>query len=178
MTPESQSPPATVTHSQAVEAAKRLIASQSEDLDESAMWDRIRDGVKVARFILQPAPPAEAFDATFFLRNVLSQGGAIQQDYADKPYEEYARRLDRAAVERAAELSALIAAQGRAGDAWLPIETAPKDGKWILAVMRTKRQAVVRWIGNGVWEDDNRLYRDPILWQPLPPIPSPTPATE
>lgn len=53
---------------------------------------------------------------------------------------------------------------------WQPIKTAPKDSSWILALMRTRRQAVIRWRG-GAWEDDNRLCRDPIRWMPLPPAP-------
>jgi hypothetical protein len=51
--------------------------------------------------------------------------------------------------------------------AWLPIESAPRDSSWILAVARTGRQFIVRW-GGGAWEDDNRLCRDPVYWQPLP----------
>lgn len=46
-----------------------------------------------------------------FLRSVLSQGGAIQQDYEAgkfKCYEEYSARVDAAARERADELEALI----------------------------------------------------------------------
>ena len=82
--------------------------------NEGHLWQSSKDREHVmARYILSQSQPTESqcrsFDLTFFLRNVLSQGGAIQQDYADKPYEEYARRLDCAAVERAAELSAGIA---------------------------------------------------------------------
>ena len=53
---------------------------------------------------------------------------------------------------------------------WQPISTAPKDNSWILALMRTGRQTVVRW-GGGTWEDDNRLCRDPVRWMPLPAVP-------
>jgi hypothetical protein len=53
---------------------------------------------------------------------------------------------------------------------WQPIETAPRDSTWILAAMRSGRRTVVRW-GGGVWEDDNRLWRDPTHWMPLPDPP-------
>lgn len=53
---------------------------------------------------------------------------------------------------------------------WQPIETAPRDSSWILAVVRTGRQVVIRW-GGGAWEDDNRLCRDPVQWMPLPDPP-------
>lgn len=56
-------------------------------------------------------------------------------------------------------------------EAWQPIETAPKDSSWILAVVRTGRQVVIRW-GGGAWEDDNRLCRDPIYWMPLKEAPA------
>jgi hypothetical protein len=55
-------------------------------------------------------------------------------------------------------------------DGWRDIESAPKDCSWFLAVMRTGRQAVIRW-GGGAWEDDSRLCRDPVAWRPLPALP-------
>jgi len=54
---------------------------------------------------------SEPLELWSFLRNVLSQGGAIQQDYdAGKYncYEEYSIRLDGAARERAEQLEAII----------------------------------------------------------------------
>ena len=60
----------------------------------------------------------------------------------------------------------------RSAQAWLPIESAPKDNSWILGLMRTRRQAVVRSAGGGCWEDDSRLIRDPTHWLPLPSPPS------
>src|SRR5687768_16719263 len=53
----------------------------------------------------------------------------------------------------------------RKGGQWQPIETAPKDSSWILALTGTGRQTVVRW-GGGTWEDDNRLWREPTHWMP------------
>lgn len=53
----------------------------------------------------------QPFSLTFFIRNVLSQGGAIQTDYVNRPYEDYARRLDCAAVERADQLETRLAAR-------------------------------------------------------------------
>jgi len=63
-----------------------------------------------------------------------------------------------------AELTAL-----RDENEWRDMEStpAPKDSTWILAVVRTGRQAVIRWDG-GAWKDDNRLCRDPVRWRPLP----------
>jgi hypothetical protein len=58
-------------------------------------------------------------------------------------------------------------ATAETGDVWQPIETAPRDSSWILGVTLAGRQIVVRW-GGGAWEDDNRLYRDPIQWMSLP----------
>jgi hypothetical protein len=63
--------------------------------------------------------------------------------------------------------SSVTAPQGVEG--WRTMESAPRDSSWILAVMRTGKQAVVRW-GGGTWEDDNRLCRDPVQWMSLPPV--------
>ncbi len=63
---------------------------------------------------------------------------------------------------------------GEAAEAWQDISSAPKDCSWILGITLAGRQVVVRW-GGGAWEDDNRLCRDPIKWQPLPPPPKPEP---
>lgn len=68
-----------------------------------------------------------------------------------------------------------------------PIDTAPKDGGWILGLVReeiddTYRQpwAIVSW-GDGAeshdfgWYDDDGLRREPVQWVPLPdPQPFPT----
>jgi len=73
-------------------------------------------------------------------------------------------------VEGEGSIDDIAAALVAARPQWQPIETAPKDSSWLLGLMRTRRQAVVRW-GGGVWEDDNRLCRDPIAWMPLPAPP-------
>jgi len=46
-----------------------------------------------------------------FLRDVLSQGGHIRDDYHGKTYEAYASRLDAAARERADQLEQMLAAR-------------------------------------------------------------------
>lgn len=63
---------------------------------------------------------------------------------------------------------------------WKPIETAPKDGSWILAVCEGRHQnsgvpwtpAIVKWY-EGEWvfdEEDDAVYQ-PSHWMPLPPNP-------
>jgi len=79
------------------------------------------------------------FSEWVFLKSVLEQGAAIQQDYAAgryKCYEEYAARMDTAARERADELEAAIQF-----DRWQPIASAPTDGTpvdlWVQPVGRS-----------------------------------------
>jgi hypothetical protein len=56
----------------------------------------------------------------------------------------------------------------KAAREWMPIETAPKDGRWILGRAKSGHCVVVR-SGDALWYDDNRDCRDVNLWQPLPP---------
>lgn len=62
---------------------------------------------------------------------------------------------------------------------WQDIETAPKDGRWILAVVSGFIPDVVHWDGHYGWwtgQDDfiegecDEMWR-PTHWQPLPPPP-------
>lgn len=76
---------------------------------------------------------------------------------------------------------------------WQPIETAPRDGRWVLVCGGTpaddfseKRPAVAQWTDdlNGrktewhwqfAWYDGGYygVYESPTHWQPLPPPPEP-----
>jgi hypothetical protein len=67
---------------------------------------------------------------------------------------------------------------------WQPIETAPKDGTWLLVgEHRYAHPFVARWTehptggywqqdNQGVWDDDMG-YWQPTHWQPLPVPPTP-----
>lgn len=79
------------------------------------------------------------------------------------------------------ELDALIAAlplDGSEAQGWQPIETAPKDGTWILAVRsegRPSHQTIVRW-DHVDWPDnwsDGEYTFCPTHWMPLPAPPTP-----
>lgn len=59
---------------------------------------------------------------------------------------------------------------------WQPIETAPQDGTWILAVIAADEyteayQMVVQWDDSFSWTDGEFLNRDAIYWMPLPEMP-------
>lgn len=55
--------------------------------------------------------------------------------------------------------------------AWLPIESAPKDGTQILA-FDGQYQELVTW-ERGLWWCDPGLTFSPTHWQPLPKAPKP-----
>jgi hypothetical protein len=86
--------------------------------------------------------------------------------------------------------AAVIAERARATRGWQPIETAPKDGTWVLLcggettedtfrtdldASHTRRPVVGRWEQGWVydfWDGDWRSgYDDPTHWQPLPEAP-------
>lgn len=78
--------------------------------------ERINNAYLAAGYNVTPTPPAvvEVADGELwsFLKSVMSQGAAIQQDYAagnHPTYEHYARRMDIAASERVDELRRLLA---------------------------------------------------------------------
>ena len=68
---------------------------------------------------------------------------------------------------------------------WQPIETAPKDGTYILVYGPEEWDMVLwhpYWGDCGAWcrvqtadyDNDNREVRNPTHWQPLPPPPGGT----
>jgi hypothetical protein len=58
---------------------------------------------------------------------------------------------------------------------WLPIETAPKDGRSFLAV-RSGSPFICRWgSGANIWQQDSGEWRDPKYWMPLPSRPTKRP---
>lgn len=60
---------------------------------------------------------------------------------------------------------------------WLPIETAPKDGTWVLLYHKYAR--ISDWYFDGVtwtndhieWRPDDHRSTNPTHWQPLPAPP-------
>lgn len=58
---------------------------------------------------------------------------------------------------------------------WLPIETAPRDGRKILLCARGPRPFVGHFFSfsqrGPEWVNEVCLYRDPAHWMPLPPPP-------
>jgi len=72
--------------------------------------------------------------------------------------------------------AAIAAAQAvQASPGWQPIETAPKDGSWIVALgcyPHSGAPETVRWLEDE-WGDgggDGYSLRDPTHWMPLPPL--------
>jgi hypothetical protein len=72
---------------------------------------------------------------------------------------------------------------------WQPIETAPKDGSWVLLWVENNRQAIVAywsgkplwdgnfWVAQGEvcsWDLENNFYH-PTHWKPLPDPPKEQP---
>lgn len=57
---------------------------------------------------------------------------------------------------------------------WQPIETAPKDGEWIMTILQGSQYngepyipAITMWDLEG-WIDENHNYHHPTHWKPLP----------
>jgi hypothetical protein len=64
----------------------------------------------------------------------------------------------------------MIAAWADARSTWLPIDSAPKDGSWVLVAM-TGYPDTVRWV-NGGWHDGSGgRMTNPRHWMPIPPLP-------
>lgn len=93
-----------VSREQAVEAAKALVAAHERAGHRHEFEACPGIAGIMARYLLQPALPAEAFDARAFVERCIKDGF---NQFLD---------LNKAIDDRTAELCALIAAQGRAGD--------------------------------------------------------------
>jgi hypothetical protein len=83
-------------------------------------------------------------------------------------------------VQTADMLDALVESLERASidhSGWQPIDTAPKDGSYVMAYGPNNRFQIVAWeageYGLG-WHDNNGegLYKDLTHWQPLPLAPA------
>ncbi len=79
------------------------------------------------------------------------------------------------------KVDAALAGVGRPeAQGWQPIETAPKDGTWVLTcdVSDFNLQRVLRWdtdthSRNPTWRDHELFPKTPTHWMPLPPVPVP-----
>lgn len=87
------------------------------------------------------------------------------------------------------KLASMIPAGGLAEEArWQPIETAPRNGTWLLVAgpdHTGARRMVCRWLVGLEWEsadDGYGAYIQPTHWMPLPDVPAamsaPTPQQE
>lgn len=130
---------------------------------------------------VKPTPPREGFAREFVDRCMIA---GVRNARIGPPgtagYEMAERDREEALLRLTAELTDLIAAQGRAGDVWLPIETVPKDGTEVIIY---DSGADLMWIGEWIegcngWSDGTGWRSKATHWMPLPAIPSPTPATE
>lgn len=67
-------------------------------------------------------------------------------------------------------------AQVRAAE-WQPIETAPKDGTWIMVIAATAKEPRPWFVRmeEGDWVNQRNIVVPQLFthWQPLPPLPSP-----
>lgn len=64
---------------------------------------------------------------------------------------------------------------------WRPIETAPRDGTWVLAIWSQSPRTIeaARVFGSGSWETGGEDgLRTPTHWMPLPSLPEPEPDDE
>jgi hypothetical protein len=57
---------------------------------------------------------------------------------------------------------------------WIPIESAPKDGRKVLLCHLANEPFIGRWHNPLGWVDQYSM-RDPTHWQPLPPPPTKEP---
>lgn len=106
-------------------------------------------------------PKADEIDIVTRLRktSALSEPGLIQDLMA----------------EAAAELSRL---RSITPDGWKPIESAPKDGTWVLLWWPYwSHHAIMAYFDGGSWSSEGVLSDHdepgPTHWQPLPASPSP-----
>jgi len=56
---------------------------------------------------------------------------------------------------------------------WQPIETAPRDGTWVLLYSPNENQPAVAYFNGHAWDDngDGGFWFEPTHWMPLPPKP-------
>ncbi len=59
---------------------------------------------------------------------------------------------------------------------WQPIETAPRDGTWLLCWEPGTEVDIMRWYAwsttRGEWQSCEGIRTEPTHWQPLPAPPS------
>ena len=73
-----------------------------------------------------------------------------------------------------AQVDRLTAPPTQGDDGWLPIESAPKDGRWIVgSVSGANQSAIIKW-SSGMWIDVDHGRRFASIWTPIP-IPAPRP---
>jgi hypothetical protein len=75
-----------------------------------------------------------------------------------------------ALIIRLHEVTTMLEAE-RARRRWLPIDSAPKDGRFV-SLWRANRQPFSGRYEDGEWLDAMNLCREPSHWQPLPEPPS------
>ena len=63
---------------------------------------------------------------------------------------------------------------------WLPIDTAPKDGTFVLCALESGHISILQFCRDGYWRRDvfSELKRAPTHWMPLPEPPALAPAPE
>ena len=112
--------------------------------------------------------------ATQKAKALLAQYHAAKATYeSPDPHDREERRYDsmnaaRARVEDVALVEALLAERE-----WQPIETAPRDGSWVLVHERQEVPMVARWYLGG-WQNEDGYEPaecDITHWQPLPAPP-------
>lgn len=86
-------------------------------------------------------------------------------------------------TDKAASFARTETEEGTVGEQWRPIETAPKDGTWVLlwfdadeyavsgAWMRPGRDYIAHWCAFGRWTPGDA----PTHWMPLPAPPASEP---
>lgn len=111
----------------------------------------------------------------------ITRPGAPFMKWEDLPEEQ--RRLSMAGARTAIEAYLFITRRAEQDDGWQPIETAPKDGTWIIALADCGNpnfagHGVVQWRGDGRtanahgWYDDRvQMMDDATHWMPLPSPP-------
>ena len=60
-------------------------------------------------------------------------------------------------------------------EGWQPIETAPKDGRWIVGAVTRKvmMPTLIRWLDGRWFGTVSPVLVEPTVWSPIPPLPAP-----